>query len=232
MQRSLVVLLFVSLPFARAGDIESIRIDDYDEHITLRADGTAEYEFRGHNNWHIVDERTGIFRGKLDPREFKRLALLPGAEHFMDMKDFYLPYSTHIVRTTVVRDGKSKRLERHDRGVLRDPEPPRDLWDLEMAVRGLATRVRWEALPSGVRVRIAGLGEGLRWVMVRELSTNLVVAFVETMKDEVEFPVRPGKYRIEVSLQRDNKVFDAWKRTVEVKADAYTPVSERQGMPD
>jgi hypothetical protein len=227
MYRSLVVLLFAPLSFVRAGDIEEIRVNNVDEQITLRANGTAEYAFRGHTNWHVRDERTGIFHGKLDPREFKRLASLPGAEHFMEMKDHYLPYSYWIVRTTVVRDGKSKTLERHDRGVLNDPEPPRDLWDLEMAVRGLATRVRWENLPNGVRVRIAGVGEGLRWVMVREEKSDNPVTFVETMKDEVEFSMMPGKYKIEVSLQRGDQVFDAWKKDVVVKSGEYTLVAEK-----
>ena len=40
--------------------------------------------------------------------EFGRIAALPGALRFGDAKDFYLPYSRTIVRTSIIRDGKSK----------------------------------------------------------------------------------------------------------------------------
>ncbi len=207
--------------------VSEVRVADLDETVILRADGTAEYAYRGRWNWDVPDERVGVYRAKLDPREFRRLAALPGVVHFGEMKDFYLPYSTSIVRTTVVRDGKAKTLERNDRPVATDPEPPADLWTLELAARGLAARLKWEPIASGVRVRAGGEGKGVRWVMVRETGTNFPVASVRTEKAEVQVPLRPGSYRVEVSVLRRGKWEDVWSRDAAVKSDAYTPVAER-----
>ena len=140
------------------------------------------------------------------------------------MKDFYLPYSTWIVRTTVVSDGKTKTVERNDRGLLFDPEPPSELWTLEMAVRGLATQLKWEPIPSGVRVLLTAEEKGTREVMVRELGTNWAIAAVRTTKQEIEIPVAPGNYLVEVSEIRDGMWEDLWKWHASVPPDKYVTV--------
>jgi len=226
-----LTLLVILLPLAsaRAEGIEELRVVDRHETITLRADGTATHSYRGRLTWSLSDERVGLFHAKFDPCEFRRLAALPGVVRFGGMNDFYLPYSTWIVRTTVVRDGKAKTVERHDRGLASDPEPPADLWILEMAVRGLASQLKWEPVPSGIRVSLEGRAQGVREVLVREASTNSLVAAVRTAKGEIEVPVAPADYQVEVSEIRGVRREELWKRRVSVKSDKYAPVNAPRG---
>jgi len=218
---SLVLLVSIS-SFVRAGEIEQIRVVDLDEQITLRVDGTAAYAFRGHLNSFVNDERVGQFEARLDPREFRRLAALPGATGFAEAKDFYLPYSTWIVRITVVCDGRSKTVERNDRELATDPEPPTDLWTLEMAARGVAARLKWEPVPQGVKLALGGPVRGLRMVMMRGAGTGTPFACVYTERDSVQIPMPPGIYLADVSEVRGGRGHDLWTSMLAVSAGQYT----------
>jgi len=217
----LVLLVWLS-SIAHAGEIEELRVADLDEQITLRADGTAAYAFRGHLNSFVNDERVGQFEARLDPREFPRLAALPGATGFAEAKDFYLPYSTWIVRTTVVRDGRSKTVERNDRGLATDPEPPADLWALEMAARGLAAQLKWHPVPQGVKLALGGPVRGLRMVIIRGAGTGTPFACVYTERDFVQIPMPPGNYLADVSEVRDGRGHNLWTSMLAVSAGQYT----------
>jgi hypothetical protein len=224
MRASLLLLLLVP-PVARAAGVEEIWVSDSDHGIVLRADGTAEYSYRGRWDQVRTDERVGAFRARFDPREFRRLAALPGATGFEDLKDFRVAFPTRIVHVTVVRDGRRRSLEWQDRRLASDPEPPAALWGLEMAARGLAAGLEWEPIPSGVRVRLGGESKEVREVMVREAESRYPVAGVRTHKGEVEVPVRPGVYLVEVSTLRGDRWTDAKKTTVTVEAGKYAPVA-------
>jgi hypothetical protein len=224
----LSALIFALLPWSslHAAGIEEIRLSDINETIVLRTDGTASRSYRGRWNWGIIDERVGQFRAAMDPLDFERLASLPAATGFNDLKDFYLPYSSRIVRTTIVRDGKPKTIERDERGLKSDPRTPIDLWTLEMAVRGVASQLKWEPISSGVRVvLLAGDAKAPREVAVRELGTNLVAAVVRTYKSEVEIPVDAGNYMVEVEELRDGRFEDLWRWIAKVPADKYVAVA-------
>jgi hypothetical protein len=219
------ILVFAfPLAIVQAEGIEEIRIADVEETLTLRANGTADLAYRGRWNWGLIEERVGCFHARFDTREFRRLADLVRKAHFDTMKGFYLPYSMSIVRTTVVIDGKAKTVERHDRGVLTDPEPPSQLWTLEMAVRGLASQIQWEPIPSGVRV-VLGEKSGMRGVMVRELGTDYGVASVRTEKSVVEIPLAPGNYMVEMSDVHDGRWEDSWQWWASIPPDKYVAVA-------
>jgi hypothetical protein len=84
--RTFYFLILLATPtVAGASDITEIKIEEIDEQICLRSDGTATYAFRGHSNRNWHDERVGLFEAKLDPREFNRLIRLPGAIRFDDL---------------------------------------------------------------------------------------------------------------------------------------------------
>ena len=76
---------------ASAAEIEEIRVADMNETIVMYANGSATHAYRGRWNWGLCDERVGLFRAKLDPREFRHFATLVTADRFDTMKDFYLP---------------------------------------------------------------------------------------------------------------------------------------------
>jgi hypothetical protein len=227
MRLSAVMLALLSWSSLHAAGIEEIRIADMNETVVLRADGSAKRAYRGQWNWGIMDERVGQFHAAMDPCNFERLASLPAAAGFNDLRDFDLPYSTRIVRTTIVRDGKSKTVERDERGLKSDPRTPIDIWNLEMAVRGVASQLKWEPISSGVRVRVALVGDvkGPREVAVRELGTNLVVAAVRTDKSEVEIPVDDGNFMVEVEELRNGRFDDLWRWVANVPVDKYVPVA-------
>jgi hypothetical protein len=126
MRASLALTLLAAPAFA--GGIDEIRVADGDGEVRLRADGTAERHYRGRLDNGRLDEPAGWYAAKLDPRDFGRLAALPGAERFADLKDHRLPFPRRVVRLTVVRDGRERTLEMHDRRTDRDPDPPADLW--------------------------------------------------------------------------------------------------------
>ncbi|QVL34027.1 hypothetical protein KIH39_09010 [Telmatocola sphagniphila] len=223
--RTFYFLILLATPtMAGASDITEIKIEEIDEQICLRSDGTATYSFRGHSNRNWHDERVGLFEAKLDPREFNRLTRLPGAIRFDDLKGHYLPYSTRVVRTTVVRHDKLKTLERHDRSLTTDPEPPTDLWDLEMAVRGLASQIKWERVPQGLKVNLSEGSVNDRQVLVREAGTNIPVGFVLSDRREIVVSTAPGNYFVEVSESESGKSKDLSKHLISIKEGKYTPL--------
>ncbi len=225
MRAGIFVLLLLPLASVQAGEIEEIRLMDLDETIILRANGSAAYSFRGHAKPSLTEERVGQFRAQIEPRDFRRLTILPGAIRFAELQSFTLPFSGSIVRTTIVRDGKAKTLERHEGDAPPDPEPSADLWTLEMAVRGLAARIDWEPLPAGVRVSLEEAADGVREVMLREAGTDSPVASVRTTRREIEIPVAPGNYLVEVSELRGNERKDLWTHGVSVEPDKYAHVA-------
>jgi hypothetical protein len=204
MRALLLIAILVPTAPAQAERIELIRVEDGALSVTLRANGSADYSYRGNGNGTGYEDRVGLFHAKLDPREFGLLTAMPAAARFDELEGFYLPYSTHIVRTTIIRDGKTKTLERHDRGLRTDPVPPVDLWSFEMAVRGLATQLQWEPASSGIRVSMAEKGNGIREIMVREAGTNFGVAVVRPVHTEVDIPIAPGNYVVIIADLQEN----------------------------
>src|SRR5262245_32090911 len=155
MHTSLILLSLALTPLAvHAAGIEEIRVSDGDESIILRADGTAERAYRGRFNDGVRDERVGIFHAKLEARDFRQLAAMPGATGWDELKDTYVPFPVHIVSMTLVRDGRTNSIQRQERRTPSDGEPPIELWRLEMVTRGIATQLRWEPIASGVRVQL------------------------------------------------------------------------------
>lgn len=208
-----------------AGDVEEIRVSGIDRVICLRADGTAHLSYRGQTNWFVDDERVGEFNAILSSRTFQRLAAMPGAVGFENLAGHYLPYSTSITRTTVIWDGKERTLERHDRGIDTDPEAPKELWALEMAVRGIALELKWEPIASGLIVNL-GPDKKSRLVMVREVGSNYVVAAIRSSKDQVQIPVAPANYIVEVTTIIDERSVDLWHVPCAIAGDSYLSISE------
>lgn len=219
------VAIALSVASSRAGGIEEIRVADVHETIVLRSNGTGSYSYRGQWNWNLTDERVGEFRASFDEEDFRRLSELPAAAKWDEMKDFYIPYSTSIARTTIVRDGRSKTVELDQRGSQSDPQTPIDLWTLEMAVRGVASRLKWEPISSGVRVSVSGQPRGVREIAVCELGSSYSVAVLRTKKSEVEIPVSPGNYLVVVKELRDGRWEDLWEWWVEVPGDKYVAIA-------
>jgi hypothetical protein len=219
----LISLLALTSLAAQAAGIEEIHVSDRDDNIILRADGTAELSYRGRFNDGVRDERVGIFQAKLEPRDFRRLAALPGAIGFDGLKDSRVAFPTRIVSIAVVRDGQRRVIERQERRTADDGGSPPELWTLEMAARGLATQLTWQPIPSGVRIELGEKRE-LRAVMVREAASQVPVAMLQTRQAEVEVPVRPGAYLVEVSIFRDGKWIDLRNFPVSVKPDNYASV--------
>jgi|GEM_PF-5307425 len=221
-----IAFLLALIPWSVfAADIEEIRVSDMDQVICLRADGTAQLSFRGHPNWFEEDERVGKYTAVLDRRTFQRLEAMPGAAGFDDLKTHYLPYSSMIICTTVVRAGKERTLARHDRAIASDPEPPKDLWALEMAVRGIASELKWEPIETGLIVNFGPAKES-RHITVREAGSNYVIASLRSSKEQVRIPVSPANYFVEVSTVIDNRHVDRWHVGCLIPDDSYLLIGE------
>jgi hypothetical protein len=223
----LALLLLAQLPIEPKPSIDQIQISDLDETITLRADGTAEFRYRGRPNDFIEDERVGFFTAKLEKRSYDRILTQLHDVDIESLKDFYLPYSQRITNIALTRDSRTKTIQINDRNVSSDPHPPNRLWTLEMTVRGLATCQRWEPIKTGLRVEFKDTSEELRDICVRD-PENFPIVIVRSKKKVVELPLKPGKYSVEVQLLRDRHWTDAVKTPATVEAEGYTKVSLAQ----
>ena len=94
-----------------------------------------------------------------------------------------------------------------------------------MAARGLASRLDWQPIRSGVRVTFGGPSPDVREVMIREEGTNVPVPCARSYKAKIELPVRPGKYALEVSVLTGGKWADPERTPVTVAADKVTRVT-------
>jgi hypothetical protein len=221
----LAFLLLAQMPIESKSQIDEVTVSDLNETITLRADGTAEYRYRGRPNDLINDERVGFFTAKLEKRWFERVAA-PLVDVDIDkLEDFRMPFPQRITLIRLTRDGRQKTLQIHDRNVASDPHPPNRLWTLEMTVRGLGTCLHWEPIKTGLRLEFKDNSEEVRAIYIREPETNFPVVIVLSKKKVVELPLKPGKYSVEVELLRDSHLTDAVKTPATVEAEGYTAVS-------
>jgi len=102
--------------------------------LVIRADGSAGYEGRR------AVPLLGSYVGRLEPRDFRRIARLVQEIHFFRLKDRYdAPVSDLPSRVTrVVGGGTRKSVENYgDYG-------PAALWILETALLGGAFTISWE----------------------------------------------------------------------------------------
>jgi hypothetical protein len=221
--RAVFVLPLLAAP-AFADGVEEIMTSDGDAEIRLRADGTAEKHYRGRWDRVRLDEPVGHFTAKLEAREFRRLAALPGADKVGEFRARMPAFPARIVRMAVVRGGTEKKAEWGEPISDRDPEPPTELWTLDAAVAGLAARLDWRPVPSGVNVTFGGPGANVREVCVREARSGAPVAVVRTRHAWADLPVRPGAYTVEVSELAGDRWTDARKWDVTIEKDKYLAV--------
>ncbi|MBM3459540.1 MAG: hypothetical protein FJX77_13550 [Armatimonadetes bacterium] len=103
--------------------------------LTLRRDGTAEYEGR-----RGVD-RIGAFQGFVSDRDFARLARLAEKNRYFSLREFYGENiaDTPGIDTRITRRARTKHVFNNaDQG-------PVGLWELERAALGVGAGIRWEA---------------------------------------------------------------------------------------
>lgn len=220
-------LVLLPLLVAQPADVREVRVGDGNGAIVLKADGTAERSYRGLWDKVRLDEPVGVYRAKLPPREFGRVAALPGVTGFDGFKDGRVAFPSRIAHFTLVRGTGRKTLEWHSPRSERDAEQPDELWTLDAVVRGVASRLDWEPIPGGVRVRFAGPSEVVREVMVREEGTNYPVAGLRSHRAEVLIPCRPGRYSVEMSTLVGGHWTERVKTPVVVEADRSVEVRGR-----
>jgi hypothetical protein len=205
--------------------IEEIQVSDLDETITLRADGTAEYRFRGRSHQFVRDERVGFFTANFPVRKFHRIAALLADVDIDGLKDHRLPFPESISHLNIVRGGSTKHLEIHDRRVAADPEPPDRLWTLIMVVRGFGTTLHWEPIKSGLKVRFKGPSDKDRFIVVREPVSHIPIVAVHSKKELIEFPIKPGVYSVEYQVQVNGTWSDALKTPATVEENEMVEVT-------
>jgi hypothetical protein len=210
------------------GLVDEIAVHDLDESIVLRADGAAEFRYRGRPNDFVSDERVGFYTAQIDPRHFKRLAaILRDGDRDIDLaklEDFYLPYSQRIVRLSLKRGDFSKTIAINERNVKGDPEPPDRLWTLEMAARGLASQQSWKPIGTGLKVRFKEVSKELREIVVRD-EEHFPIVMMTSHKQLVELPLKPGKYVVETGLLKDRPLVDLRKTKATVAEEGYLEVA-------
>lgn len=220
-------VLLLPLLVAQPAGVREVRVGDGTGVIALKADGTAERTYRGLWDKVRLDEPVGVYRAKLPPREFARVAALPGVTEFDGFKDGRVAFPSRIAHFTLVRANGTKTLEWHSPRSEKDAEQPDELWTLDAVIRGVASRLDWEPIPGGVRVRFAGPSEVVREVMVREEGTNFPVAGLRSHRAEAVVPCRPGRYSVEVSTLFGGHWTERVKTPVVVEADRYAEVRGR-----
>lgn len=121
----------------RLSDHDYLRISGQEQQFILRSDGTAAY---------ILTPRTpgfaglgpGRYKGHLGQSDFKQLAELLKAQRFFELKDWYfMAYPVDATTTGITQGDKQKTV------VTYEGATPAEMWLIQMAIRGVASRIRW-----------------------------------------------------------------------------------------
>jgi len=115
------------------------------DEVVLRADGSAEYTGTDYV------EKIGVYRGRVWPYDFKKLAALLQEQRFFDLPNRYFDnIDSPTVITTVTRGSQTKTVS--DNG----QKGPLSLWGTGMAIQGVAAQIKWKKVSfegkSGARV--------------------------------------------------------------------------------
>jgi hypothetical protein len=128
--------------------------------VTINADGTVLFKGVAH----VI--RKGVYKGKIEPEEFKRLATVTEKLGFFGMKTYYGLGMTDLPSQiiTVVTDKGVRRVEEYGGG------GPDGLWALQRLIDSLTFGIQTgqegmkvQEYPEGqidVRVRRSGAGKG------------------------------------------------------------------------
>lgn len=198
------------------------------DELVLRADGTAAYTGRSNTR------QTGNFTGTFWDADFARLAQALVADGFDALRDSYGHRNVDAAFRIVTADRGSQRKS----VINHDMEGSDVLWGMERLILGTAADIAWQPVATGIRGVVTWQPQGTgQWLPVSGQlvliqspgDTRVFEEFVVRADAEgrFEIPLDAGTYELELSPRSSPQ--SGLRKTVEVRADAFTQVAIRRG---